>query len=331
MIPIADLHTHPLLSMYYFRKDLGRPQRPARFFPYTPFGTHIDIPRLKESGVKLIVCCVYALWRLPHKDCFEAAKAQIAMFEEWLAEHAEIFEQAKNPADVERIVGAGKIAVVLALEGGHHLADRLETLDHFHKAGIFYVTLVHFLNNAVAESSLFADWTPEPPLRPFGREVISEMNRLGLAIDVAHCSEAAFWEVMEHTKVPPLYSHGGAREICDHHRNLTDDQARAIAEKGGLMGLILFPKYLRRHALWGKMDDVIHHLEHWMKVAGPEALALGSDMSGVMVVREIKDYSGMPILREAIVKNFGEPLARKILFDNALNYMKRVWSMRIEE
>jgi membrane dipeptidase len=325
MLPIADLHTHPLLPMYYFRKDLGNRQRPARFFPYTPFGTHIDIPRLKESGVRLIVCCVYALNRLPYRDCFEAAKAQIAMFEEWLAEHAETFEHAKNPADLERIVGAGKIAAVLALEGGHHLAGRLDTLPFFKAAGVFYVTLVHFLNNGIAESSLFTDWTPEPPLRPFGREVVAEMNRLGLVVDVAHCSETAFWEVMEHSKAPPIYSHGGASALCPHHRNLTDDQARAIAERGGLLGLILYPRYLRRHALFGRMDDAIRHLEHWMKVAGPDSIAIGSDMSGVMVVKDVKDYAHMPRLREAVVAAFGEPLARRILYDNAVDYMKRCW------
>jgi membrane dipeptidase len=312
--------------MYYFRKDLGNRQRPARFFPYTPFGTHIDIPRLKESGVKLIVCCVYALNRLPYRNCFETARAQIAMFEEWLLEHSDDFEHAKNPADADRIVSSGKIAAVLALEGGHHIAGKLENLEYFRKAGIFYITLVHFLNNDIAESSLFTDWTPEPPLRPFGREVIGEMNRLGLVIDVAHCSEAAFWEVMEHSKAPPLYSHGGARALCDHHRNLTDDQARAIAERGGLLGVILYPGYLRRHAWEGKIDDVLRHLEHWLKIAGPDAIAIGSDMNGVMVLKEVKDYAGMPALREAVVKNFGEPLARRILFDNALNYMKRCWN-----
>src|SRR5215510_14580456 len=111
-IKIADLHTHPLLPMYYFRKDLGNRHKPARFFPYTPFGTHIDIPRLKESGVQVIVCCVYAINRLPYQNCFEVAKAQINMFEEWLKEHAATFEHAKNAQDLERIISAGKIAAV---------------------------------------------------------------------------------------------------------------------------------------------------------------------------------------------------------------------------
>jgi membrane dipeptidase len=325
MIPIADIHTHPLIPMYYFRKDLGHPQPSSRFFPYTPFGTHIDVPRLKESGVKLLVSCIYALNRLPHRDCFEVALSQIRLFQEWVDRHADLMAHAKSPTEAESIMASGKIAIVLALEGGHHLAGDLLNLDEFEKAGIFYVTLVHFLNNGIAESSLFADWTPEAPLKPFGRELISEMNLKGIAVDVAHCSERAFWEVAKVSRAPLLYSHGGARPLCDRERNLTDDQARAVASSGGLVGLILFPGYLRNGIFGGTLDDALRHLEHWLTVAGPETLAIGSDMNGVMVLKDVKDYSGMPALREAIVNNFGENLARRILFDNALNYMKRVW------
>lgn len=323
---MADLHAHPLLPMYYFGKDPGRRHRNSLFFPYTPFGSHIDVPRLKESGVRLLVSCVYAWNRLPHRNCFENAKAQIGLFEKWMADHTETFGHAKSPAEIEPIIASGKIATVLALEGGHHVALDTANLDYLQKAGVFYITLVHFTNTPVGECCHFADFFGEPGLRPFGRELIAEMNRRGIAVDVAHCSERSFWDVLEYSKVPPIYTHGGARALCDHHRNLTDDQAAAIAKAGGLLGVMLYPGFLRKGAFWGSIDDVIRHLEHWMNVAGPQALAIGSDQNGVMVVKDLGGYDRMPLLQDAIVKAFGEPLARKILFDNALNYMKRCWN-----
>jgi len=326
MLPIADLHTHPLLPMYYFGKDLKTRHRPARFFPYTPLGTHIDIPRLQESGVKLIVCCVYALNRGIRRNCFEVAKDQIRLFETWVQENSGLIGHAKSPAEIDSILASGRIVAVLSLEGGHHVAGDVDHLKYFRDAGIFYITLVHFMNSAVAESSLMRNISPEPPLRPFGRDLIAAMDRLGIVSDVAHCSEAAFWKVLEIAKIPPIYSHGGAQFLCRHHRNLTDDQGRALAQKGGLVGVILYPGYLRRGALKGTVTDVVRHLEHWVKVIGPEAIAIGSDMNGVMVLKDVFDYSQMPLLQEAVVTEFGETLARKILFDNTLDYMKRVWT-----
>lgn len=326
LFPIADLHTHPLLPMYYFRKDLGRRQRSSRFFPYTPFGTHIDIPRLKESGVKLMVCCVFALNRLPYRSCFEVARRQIRLFDKWVLENSGEIAHARSASEIEPIIGSGRIALVLALEGGHHLSGDLSNLDFFREAGIFYITLVHFLNGGIAQSSLFSGFASKTPLTPFGRDLIQAMNTKKVIVDVAHCSEAAFWKVMEASRTPPIYSHGGSRVFCDHKRNLTDEQARALVKKGGLIGTILYPGYLRRGSVWGKIDDVLRHLGHWLDLVGPEALAIGSDMNGVMVVREIRDYAGMPRLQEAIVKAFGEKVARKALFENVLEYMKRHWS-----
>ena len=303
---MADLHSHPLL-------------------PIRPFGTHIDIPRIKASGVKLMVCCVYALNRLPHRSCFEAAKGQIRQFERWVLENPDSIAHARSASEIEPIISTGKVAAVLALEGGHHLSGDLSTLDFFAKAGVFYITLAHFLNNRIVRSSLFRDLSFGPPLRPFGRDLIAAMNAMGMIIDVAHCSEAAFWQVMEASQTPPIYSHGGSRGLRDYHRNLRDGQARALAARGGLIGTILYPRFLKRGAYWGKIDDVLRHLGHWLDLVGPEALAIGTDMNGARIVREIGDYAGLPRLQGAIVKAFGEGTARKILFNNTLNYMKSHW------
>jgi membrane dipeptidase len=117
--------------------------------------------------------------------------------------------------------------------------------------------------------------------------------------------------------------------LADHGRNLTDEQAKAIAAAKGLLGVIFYPGYLKnswRDLLKGTVDDVIRHLDYWLGLVGPDVPAIGSDMNGVMVLKDVRDYSCMPLLAEAVEKRFGEAVARKILFDNALNYVKRVWS-----
>ncbi len=326
LFPIVDLHTHPLIPLYYFRKDLGKNHRRARFFPYTPFGTHIDMPKLKASGVKVIVCCVYAVTRLPYRNCFEAAKAQISLFGQWIANNQETIAHAKTPQELEAITAQGKIAAVLALEGGHHLAGEIGNVKSFRQAGVFYITLVHFLNTPIAQSSLFAGFpSGRPGLRAFGRCLVPALNQSGIIVDVAHCSERAFWEVLENAKAPPIYSHGGSLAICDHPRNLTDEQTRALAKRGGLIGLILYPRYLRRKGFRIGIEGAVAHLRHWLEVCGPEPLAIGTDMNGVMVIREVGDYSGMPRLAEAVEKAFGAAVARKILFENAFGFIKRHW------
>lgn len=322
---MADLHSHALLPMYYYRKNLDvRTSRPF-YLPYTPFGTHIDVPGIRASGMKLMTFCVYALFRFPHRNCFETAQAQITLFERFVARHSDLLVHARSAAEIESIVRSGKVAAVLALEGAHHLGNSLETMDYFVGKGVFYVTLVHFINTPVGDTYLTTSFSSFRGLRPFGRDLITEMERRGLIVDVAHASEKLFWDVMEHAKRPPIYSHGGCRKLCNISRNLSDEQSREIIKRGGLIGVILYPHYLRKTGVWGKIDDVVRHIDHWLALGGENALSIGSDMSGVAIVREIGNIAGLPKLQDAMVKKFGEAVSRKLLFDNAVAYLRRNW------
>lgn len=322
---MADLHSHALMSMYYWRKTLDTRGRTPWLLPYLPTSSHIDVPRIRESGVKLLTFAVYAFFRWPHRDCFETAKAQIALFEGLVARHPDVLVHAKTPAEIQAAVAGGKIAAVLALEGGHHVGNDPANLAYFKQRGVFYITLTHFINTPVGDTYLASRFTRTKGLRAFGRRLIGGMEKAGLIVDVAHSSEKGFWDVMEVAKRAPIYSHGGAKSVCRHDRHLTDDQSREIIRRDGLLGVILYPHYLRIGAVWGKMEDVFRHLDHWLSLGGEDHVAIGSDMGGVVLLKEIGDIAGMPRLHDALVKRFGETLSRKILFDNAMGYLKRNW------
>src|SRR5439155_16287345 len=142
---------------------------------------------------------------------------------------------ATTAADVERIAGAGKIAAVLTLEGGHQIADDLAVLRVYHRLGLRSMTLTHFRNNNWADAS-----TERPVhngLTDFGKEVVREMNRLGMIVDISHVSDKTFYDVLSVTAKPVIASHSSCRELSDVPRNMTDDMIRALAKNGGVIGI----------------------------------------------------------------------------------------------
>jgi membrane dipeptidase len=204
---------------------------------------HIDIPRLKEGGVDLQV---FAIWVSPDFLPDSAAKEAfnlIDLFYQQLEKYPDDLELAKNISDFKKINKKGRIACVLGLEGGHSIEGNMSLLRTFHRLGVRYMTLTWENSNPLASSA--ADTSSQKGgLTELGREVVKEMNRLGMIIDISHLSEQAFWEVMELSKAPVIASHSCVKAICNHYRNLTDEQIKAIAKSGGVIGINFFSGYL---------------------------------------------------------------------------------------
>ncbi|MCJ7497158.1 MAG: dipeptidase, partial [candidate division Zixibacteria bacterium] len=204
---------------------------------------HIDIPRLKEGGVDLQV---FAVWVSPDFLPDSAAREAfnlIDFFYQQLEKYPDDLELAKNISDFKKINKKGRIACVLGLEGGHSIEGNIALLRTFHRLGVRYVTLTWENSNLLASSA--ADTSSQKGgLTELGKDVIKEMNRLGMIVDVSHLSEQAFWEVMELSKAPVIASHSCVKAICNHYRNLTDEQIKAIAGSGGVIGINFFSGYL---------------------------------------------------------------------------------------
>ena len=166
---------------------------------------------------------------------------------------------------------------ILSIEGGEALEGSISALRMFHRLGVRLITLTWNHANELADGITEGRGAG---LTDFGKAAVSEMERLGILIDVSHLSEAGFWDVDSCTKYPYVASHSCAKTLCSHPRNLTDDQIRAIAEKGGCIGVNFYPEFLSDNGICG-MERLAEHIEYMIDVGGEDAVGLGSDFDGV--------------------------------------------------
>ncbi|MGD8360673.1 MAG: dipeptidase [Gemmatimonadota bacterium] len=307
---VWDCHNDLAYRVLYEGLDIG--QR-------LPAG-HVDLPRLEEGGVDVQTVALFVqnfLYGQPGEASRQARNLLEAMLEAIEANRDRV-ELARTGSDVERIVAAGKIAMPLAIEGGHAIENSLETLREFHARGVSSMTLTHNVSHDWADSSA------DPPrwggLNDLGRDVVREMNRLGMVIDISHVSDSTFFDVLEITEDPVIASHSGVRAVNPHRRNLSDEMLRALAENDGVVAIVFVLNYLTpeyrdamgeltavsrpwfqqvpppedpdlRSALehlnagrdWPMenlptLDDLLDHIDHAVAVAGVDHVALGADM-----------------------------------------------------
>ena len=205
---------------------------------------HIDIPRLKEGGVDLQVfaCWVDPVDVLPEHYIYSTKQLIGKLLCELQANQSAI-ALATTGSQAENIIAQDKIAAVLAIEGGHSIQNSIDTLKAFHQQGVRCLTLTW--NNSLDWADAAADTLPQHDgLTNFGREIVVAMNTIGMMIDVSHASESTFWDVIETTSDPIIASHSCAHALCPHYRNLKDDQIRAIARNGGMIGIHFYSGFL---------------------------------------------------------------------------------------
>ena len=228
------------------------------------------------------------------------------------ASHAEIIQANEE----------GKIAAMLSIEGADVLEGRLSMLRVYHRLGVRMVGLVHSLRNLLADG--VSDNRTKGGLSQFGVEVVEELNRLGMMVDVSHLSDAGFWDVMEASKDPVVASHSNSRAVCPHPRNMTDDMIRALAEHGGVMGMNFATDFV--HETNPSVETLVDHIDHIVDLVGPEHVGLGSDFDGIpSTPRGLEDASKMPALTEELVKReYSEDYIHLILGGNHLRLVKQV-------
>jgi membrane dipeptidase len=207
---------------------------------------HVDIPRMRDGGIDLqVFACYVSAGMLPVK-AREKADRMIDAVDAQAETHHKDIAICRTAADAERTIGEGKIAVFIGIENGEAIASSLENLRHFYDRGVRYMTLTHTGSTDWCISS--ADNAPMfHGLTDFGRDVVRTMNALGMIIDVSHISVSAFEEVLKTTSDPVIASHSCVLALCDHNRNLTDDQIKALAANGGMIGINFFPVFLSQN------------------------------------------------------------------------------------
>ena len=280
---------------------------------------HIDLPRLKEGGVDLQV---YAISSERDPTPAYALRTAMEMIEAFYTEcerYPKLVQPVTSHAEIMQAIEEDKIAAMLSIEGADVLEGRLSMLRVYHRLGVRMVGLVHSLRNLLADG--VADNRTKGGLSKLGVEVVEELNRLGMIVDVSHLSDAGFWDVLEISKDPVVASHSNARAVCPHPRNMTDEMIRALAERGGVMGMNFAPDFVDK-----TRPSVETLVDHIVDLVGPEHVGLGSDFDGIPnTPKGLEDASKMPAITEELVKRgYSEDYIRLILGGNHLRLIRQV-------
>jgi membrane dipeptidase len=194
---------------------------------------HIDVPRMREGGLDALFFSIWVPSDITGPPAVKRALDLIDCVREAARLHPNDLMLATTAADIRRAAAEHKIAALMGMEGGHMIDDDVRLLRVYAALGVRYMTLTHFKNNNWADSS--TDTSAHNGLTAFGKDVVREMNRLGMMVDISHVADKTFWDVIETTKAPVVASHSSARAIANHPRNMTDDMLRALAKNGGVV------------------------------------------------------------------------------------------------
>jgi membrane dipeptidase len=193
----------------------------------------VDIPRMREGGLSAIFFSIWIPGTVTGPTAVQRALDQITAVRETVARHPNDLVLCTSAEEIRRAKAAGKIAALLGVEGGHMINNSLANLDKFFALGVRYMTLTHTVNTDWADAS--TDKAAHNGLTEFGRQVVREMNRLGMMVDISHVADKTFYDVLAVSKAPVIASHSSCRALCNAPRNMTDDMIKALAAKGGVM------------------------------------------------------------------------------------------------
>jgi membrane dipeptidase len=323
---------------------------------------HTDIDRLRRGNVGAQFWSVYVpVDTIEKGNAFQTTVEQIQLVHEMIARYPDIFELALNADDVDRIRSRGKIASLIGMEGGHSMEGSIGKLRQLHAMGARYMTLTHTDSLDWADSA--TDAARSDGLSPFGEDVVREMNRLGMLVDLSHVSPATMHDALDISSKPIIFSHSSARAIADHPRNVPDDVLARLPDNGGVVLINFFSGFVvpesakilndmiakrrdlkRRYpddkealeratkALQasnpypaGSAEILVDHIEHVIRVAGIDHVGLGSDFDGISKLpMGMDDVSKYPVITEILHRRgHNRNEIHKILYGNLLRVLRQ--------
>jgi len=329
---------------------------------HSPAQGHTDVPRLIESG---ITAQVLAAWvDAPYAQrgpgaAFDRALRYMNEIHALVDGHAGVLRLARTADDVRGAKADGVVAIFIGVEGGHAIEDSLDNLQELERRGACYLTLTWNNGNAWAGSSIGSGDTRTGGLTAFGRAVVAELNRLGMLVDVSHTSSETLADVLALSDAPVIASHSSARAVSDHPRNLADAELRAIAERGGVVCVNFYSRFIEvrmRDAMdaaearverepvgtaaqrAARLDELlaripptplsilIDHIDHVARVAGIDHVGLGSDFDGIRLTPAgVDDVTAYPRIAQALLdRGYSDDDVRKVLGANVLRLMDEV-------
>jgi membrane dipeptidase len=354
------LDTHDDTTQRFFSKDFDIAKRNA--------DGSIDIPRMRDGGMNAIFFSIWIDGRIMGPPAVQKALDQIDAVHESVQKNSKDMMFCRTADDVRRAHAQGKIAALIGVEGGHMIGNDIRIVRIFGDLGVRYMTLSHFYNDEWADSS--TDKPAHNGLTDYGKEIVREMNRQGIMVDISHVSDKTFYDALEVSKAPLIASHSSCRAICNHPRDMTDDMIKALAAKGGVIqinyemsfidqgykdasdklsgGVVELIDRLKKecgdneecvgkkmtemqqkavaegklpHVSW---ERIVDHIDHAVKLVGPDHVGLGSDFDGASMPEGMEDASKLPKITEALMrKGYSDDDIRKILGGNLLRVMEQ--------
>ena len=321
---------------------------------------HTDIPRLRAGGVGAQFWSVYVRSDMAGDDAVSATLEQIDAVAELLERHPADLRRALTADDMEAARSEGRIASLMGAEGGHSIHNSLGTLRALHTLGVRYMTLTHNDNIAWADSA--TDAPGVGGLSPFGHEVVREMNRTGMLVDLSHVAATTMRDALATSAAPVMFSHSSARAICDHPRNIPDDVLAQLPANGGIAMATFVPKFVLPEAVaWTKAADenmraqglhhldtteramkihaayeaanprpmatvatIADHLDHMREVAGIDHVGIGGDYDGTAFLPQgLDDVSGYPnLIAELLGRGWSTADLAKLTWQNAVRVLR---------
>ncbi len=289
------------------------------------FGGHVDLPRLRAGNMAGLF---FGLWTFPKPEvgCLAEAHRQIDSLEK--AALAGAFRLCRSAEDIIAARQAGEVAALCGIEGAHCLerGERnevvVERLLALGRRGVRYLGLLHFSKNALGAPAMGWGQDVSQGLTPLGCEIVDACREFGILVDLAHINRKGFFDAVARKPGPLLVSHTGVAGVTPHWRNIDDEQVRAVADAAGVIGVIFAPRFLGQDGL----DGVVAHLLHLLKLAGDDAVALGSDWDGfIRPTKGLSSPAELPNLTEALLRAGVKPTTiHKILGENVLRLLRAV-------
>lgn len=280
----------------------------------------VDIEKLRKAGSLAQFFAMYvdlAKFERPMDECLN----MIDRFYTEIEENCDEIAWAGSFAELESNKAEGKLSAFLTVEDGGVIEGKMSNLRNLHRLGVKLITLTWNYPNCIGYPN--HQWEhKDKGLTSFGEEVVAEMNRLGMIIDVSHLSDQGFYDVARLSQKPFVASHSDARAVTEHFRNLSDDMLRVLAEKGGVTGINIESSFLGNG---GGVEAMVSHIKHMKKTAGIEVIAVGTDFDGIPQRDELQHIGEMEMLFDALkLEGFSENELDMIMYRNALRVIKDV-------
>lgn len=286
----------------------------------------VDMHKMHEGHLDCVIMAAYLKQESRDEASLSNATRKawkiLDEIDEKIGKYSDYTALCDSPEKILEQKRKGKKTVMKAIENGYAIGQELSCIERFRKSGVVYMTLCHNGDNDICDSA--KGMQEHNGLSRFGRKVVSEMNRVGMIIDLSHASEKTFYDVLEASSAPVVCSHSSCRALCNHPRNLTDNQLKAIAQKGGVVQITLYSGFLTERET-ATLKDLINHIEHAVKTAGINHVGIGTDFDGDGSIIGCSDTSQLiNITKELLRKGYSHDDIEKIWGGNWLRVMKEV-------